>query len=362
MAGAEHPALSFDGWCEPLANLLISDSDRDALVGAGLLLGTMEGMVTLRVVASLPEVSRLLHDARRAYTRILVCGVPAAESGSLRSSLTVLQARGTSVWWFDSHDLLWTTEVRSQLDQLGVHVRLPEAHRPETERTSGLVLAHLLEVGDPRATGQAEQLRAAVAQVRRVEMGGPDWLALVDAVEHDHRLVTNRAIKAAMLRVWDPEAPLDQAEQRLVALHRSREVRVGRFLEKLEAEEAYGQELLRFDAENYRELRYVRARLYAEAARRRMGAEYAQARVERGWVFACRDPYRAGLDLQVTFLERLFDLDVTVHGYPYRSTVRVHGGAEVDERLSKVLESALEEERTGRRRPPAFPMPEEDFD
>ncbi len=346
-----------------MPDLLISDSDRDALVGAGLLLGTIEGAVTFRVVASLPEATRLLHDARRAFTRILVCGVPAADSGSLRSALTVLQARGTRVWWFDSHDLLWTTEVRRQFEQLDVRLLLPESHRPETERTSGLVLAHLLDSANPKAGKQAGQLRAAVGLVRSTEMGGPDWVALVDAVEHDHRLVTGKAIRAAALRVWDPDSALTEAEQRLVARQRSREIRVERFLEKLVDEEPYGQELFRFDAEQHRELHYIRPRMYTEAARRRLGAEYAQARVERGWTFACRDPYRAGLDLPVAFLERLFDLDVTVHGYPYRATVRVLGGADVDERLRMVLETALEEERAGRRKLPAFAPPEiEDID
>ncbi len=345
-----------------MADLLISDSDRDALVGAGLLLGTLEGTVTFRVVASLPEVSRLLHDLRRAYTRILVCGVPGSATGALMSALTVLQARGARVWWFDSHEMLWTEDARSAFDQLEVQLRLPDPFRPETERTSGLVLAHLLDSRDPRATRQAGQLRAAVSQVRGVEMGGPDWLTLVDAVEHDHRLVTNRAIRTAALRVWDPEAPLGEAERRLVALQRSRESRVQRFLGWLAAEADFDQELLRFDAELHRELRYVRARMYTEAARRLMRAEYAQARVERGWVFACRDPYRAGLDLQVAFLEQLFDLDVAVHGYPYRATVRVQGGADVDERLMGVVEKALEEERSGRKKRPAFPAPEEDID
>ncbi len=343
-----------------MPDLLISDSDRDALIGAGLLLGTLEGVVTFRVVASLPEATRLLHDLRRSYTRIMVCGVPGAESGSLRSALTVLQARGVAVWWFDSHELLWTTEVRRQFDQLDVRLHLPEPHRPETERTAGLVLAYLLDSANLRATKQTGALQAAVAQSRRTEMGGPDWLALVDAVEHEHRLVTNRAIRGAALRAWDPDAPLEGPERRLVALQRSREARVERFLERFTQEESYGQELLRFDAERHRELHYIRPRLYTEAARRRLGAEYAQARVERGWVFACRDPYRAGLDLPVTFLERLFDLDVTVHGYPYRAYVRVQGGADVDERLRMVLETALEEERTGRRRLPAFAPPEEE--
>ena len=342
-----------------MADLLISDSDRDALVGAGLLLGTIEGPVTFRVVASLPEVSRLLHDRRRSCTRILICGVPAAESGSLRSALTVLQARGTRVRWFDSHDLLWTASVREQLDRLGVEVHLPEPHLPETERTSGLVLAHLLEEGAPRAVQNARHLREAAGQVRAVEMGGPDWLVLVDAVEHDHRLLSNRAMRAAVLRVWEPDAPLVEMERRLVALQRSREAKVQRFLERLVAEEAFEQELLRFDAEAYPGLRYVRARMYAEAARRRMRAEYVQVRVERGWSFACRDPYRAGIDLQVAFLEQLFDLDVAVHGHPYRATVRVHGGADVDERLMKAVERALEDERTGRRRAISVPIEEE---
>ena len=345
-----------------MAVLLVTDSDRDALIGAGLLLGTLEGTAAFRVVASLPEATRLLHDLRRAYTRIILCGVPAADSGSLRSALTVLQARGTGVWWFDSHDLLWTTEVKGQFDRLDVHLYLPEPHRPETERTSGLVLAYLLDSANARATEQRERLRAAVAEARRVELGGPDWLALVDAVEHDHRLVTGRAIRSAALRVWEPEAPLEETERRLVTLQRSREARVERFLERLVQEEDYGQELLSFDAERHRELRYVRPRLYTEAARRRLGAEYAQARVERGWVFACRDPYRAGLDLPVAFLERLFDLDVAVHGYPYRANVRVHGGADVDERLRMVLETALEEERTGRRRLPTLAPLEEEID
>lgn len=358
--GRRTPALLLCWRCDRLPDLLISDSDRDALVGAGLLLGTMRETVTFRVVASFPEASRLLHDVRRAYSRILICGVPAADSGSLRSALTVLQARGTGVWWFDSHELLWTTQLRDQFDQLEVNYRLPDPYRPETERTSGLVLAYLLDQGDPRATEQAAQLQRAVAQVRRVEMGGPDWLALVDAVEHDRRLVTSRAIKDAVLRVWDPDAPLTPAEQRLVALQRSREARVERFLERLSDEQPFDQELLRFDAEQYRELRYVRPCMYTEMARRRMAAEYAQARVERGWTFACRDPYRSGLDLTVTFLERLFDLDVTVHGYPYRAYVRVLGGADVDERLWTALETTLEEERSGRRGPSVFAAPPEE--
>ncbi|GEM_PF-1805765 len=338
-----------------MSDLLITDSTRDALIGAGLLLGTMEGTVTFRVVATFPEVTRLLHDARRAYTRILICGVPAAPSGSLRSALTVLQARGTGVWWFDSHDLLWTEELRSQLDRLGVQVRLPDPYRPETERTAGVVLAHLLDTENPKALASSRGLLAAVSEARRVEMGGPDWLALVDAVGHDHRLLTLKAAKAAAMQVWNPAAPLSSAEERLVAIQRSREARVERFLDRLAGEAESGQELLRFDAEAHRELRYVRPYLYTEAARRRLAAEYAQARVGRGWTFACRDPYRAGLDLPVAFLERLFDLDVAVHGYPYWATVRVQGGLDVDERLMKVLETALEEERTGRRAVPAFP-------
>lgn len=345
-----------------MADLLIADSDRDALVAAGLLLGSTEGAPTLRVVSSMMEMTRLLHDLRRVYTRITICGVPAADSGSLRSALTVLQVRGTRVWWFDSHDLLWTSEVRSQLDQLGVEVRLPSTHRPETERTSGLVLAHLLDVGDSRTLRQAARLRAAIAESRARRLGGPDWLALVDAVEHDHRLLTHRVIRAALMRVWEQDAPYSLPEQRLVALQRSRETRVGRFLDRLAAEADPDQELLRFDAEKYAGLRYVRPRMYTEAARRALRAQYAVARVGRGWVFACRDEYAAGLDLLVAFLERLFDLDVAVRGYPYRATVQVEGGADVDDRLLKVVETALEEERSGRRQPPPSPIPDEDMD
>lgn len=345
-----------------MADLLISDSDRDALAGAGLLLGTLEGVLTFRVVASLPEVSRLLHDLRRAYDRIFVCGVPATDSGSLRAALTVLQARGTRVWWFDSHDLVWTTEARSQLEQLDVGVRLPDAYRPETERTAGLVLAHLLDTGNERAAKSERQLRSAVGMLRRTERGGPDWIALLDAAEHDHRLLTNRAIKAAALRIWDPDAPLDGPQQRLVSLQRARETRVDDFLDKLAATAEPDQEILSFDAEQYRQLRHVRPRTYTEAARRRMAAEYAQARVGRGWFFACRDPYRPGLDLPVAFLERLPDLDAAVHAYPYRANVRVEGGANVDERLTKLLPSALEEEHTGRRQLPTFAMIDEDVD
>jgi hypothetical protein len=345
-----------------LADLLISDSDRDALAGAGLLMDSLEGALTFRVVASLPEVTRLLHDLRRAYSRIMVCGVPPADSGSLRSALTVLQARGTRVWWFDSHELLWTTDVRSQLQQLDVEVRLPDAYRPETERTAGLVLAHLLDTGNEKAVKLERQLRAAVGALRRTERGGPDWIALLDAAEHDHRLLTGKAIRAAALRIWDPDAPMDGAQQRLVSLQRAREDRVDQFLEKLAATVEPDQEVISFDAEQYRELRHVRPRTYTEAARRRMTAEYAQARVGRGWFFACRDPYRVGLDLPVAFMERLPDLDAAFHGYPYRANIRVEGGANVDERLMKVLPSALEEERTGRRQLPVFQMIDEDVD
>jgi len=345
-----------------LADLLITDADRDALVGAGLLLGTIEGPVTFRVVSTLAEASRLLHDIRRIYTRVLICGVPAADTGSLRSALTVLQVRGTGVWWFDTHDLLWTTEVRAQLDQLGVHVLLPDPNRPETERVSGLVLTHLLDQGNPKARGQWRELRSLVAQVRSVEMGGPDWLALVDAVGYDHRLVTNRALRGAVTRVWEPDRPMEEAERKLVALQRSRETKVQGFLDIFSHGAEPGQELLRFDAEAHPGLRYVRPRMYTEAARRAMGADYAVARVGRGWVFACRDPYRVGLDLPVAFMERLYDLDVSVHGYPYRASVRMEGGLDVDARLMKVLETALEEERTGRKQLPFFPMPDEDID
>ena len=346
-----------------MADLLVVDSDRDALVGAGILLGALEGSVVLRVVSTLPETTRLLHDLRRSYTRIFVVGVPAADSGSLRSALSVLQVRGVGVSWFDSHDLLWTTELRALFDRLGVNLRLPEIHRPETERTGGLVLSYLVDSGHPRVVDMERDLRAALAEARDTGMGGREWVALLDAVEHDHRLVTVRAIRGAAMKVWDREAPLNAAEKRLVALHRSREARVARFLDELERTEGYGQELLRFNAERYRELRFVRPRFYTEAARRRLGAEYAQARVERGWVFACRDPYRAGLDLPVTFLDRLYDLDVTVHGYPYRANVRMEGGADVDERLMMVLEKALEEERSGRRgQPPPVPREDEEVD
>ena len=331
-------------------------------MGAGLLLGTIEGAVNFRVVGSLMEAARLLHDARRAYTRILICGVPAAETGSLLSSLTVLQARGSRVWWFDSHDLLWTSAVRAQLDQLGVQVRLPDPSRPETERTAGVVLAHLLDGANPRAGDRAAQLRGALREARAVERGGPDWLALLDAVEHDHRLIANRVIRAAVLRVLDQDAPLNDHERRLVALQRGREARVERFMERLADEGNYDQELLTFDVERYQGLRFIRPRMYTEAARRMMRAAYAQSRVEQGWIFACRDPYRAGIDLQVAFMEQLFDLDVTVHGYPYRATVRTLGGANVDERLTKALETALEEERAGKRKRPLFPDLEEEID
>jgi hypothetical protein len=345
-----------------LADLLITDADRDALVASGLLLGTVEGAVTYRVVASLPEVSRLLHDTRRAYNRITVCGVPAADSGSLRSALTVLQARGTRVRWLDSHDILWTEEVRDQFDQLDVDLLLPDPNRPETERVSGLTLAHLLDSGDGRASGQAEQLRKAVRELRAVDLEGPDWVVLVDAVEHDHRLVANRTIRTAVLRIWEPESPLTNSELKLASLQRSREARAGRFLERLGSEAPFGQELLSIDAGAYPELRYLRPRLYAELARRRAGCEYLQVLMEKNWVYACRNPFGAGLDLQVAFLDRLYDLDVTVHGYPYRVTARVESGADLTERLSKVLESALEDERKGRNRPAVQSVFDEDID
>lgn len=345
-----------------MADLVIADSDRDALVAAGLVLSTLEDTVTFRVVASLQDATRLLHDARRSYVRVYVCGVSAADSGSLRSVLTVLQARGTRVLWFDSHDFLWTTEVRTQLDQLDVQYRLPEPHRPETERTSGIVLAHLLDSGDPAAMGRERDLRGAVSQARGTELGGPDWIALVDAVEHDHRLVANRAIRAAIQRVWDPGCALSSQEGRLLSLQRSREARLSRFLERLSGEQEYGQELLRFDAEAHRELRYIRPRVYVEAARRRLGAEHAMARVERGWFHAGRDPHRPGLDLPVALMDKLFDLDVAIHGYPYRATVQVQGGADVDQRIWKALEIALEEERSGRRKSAAFPELEDNID
>ncbi|MGI5837895.1 MAG: hypothetical protein ACOX87_15575, partial [Chloroflexota bacterium] len=208
-----------------------------------------------------------------------------------------------------------------------------------------------------------DRLRAAVAEARRVEMGGPDWLALVDAIQHDHRLLTLKVIKSAVSRIWDTDAPLSAVEQKLVVKQRSREARVERFLTKLAEKAEQFQQLLRFDADEYGELRYVRPYLYTDTARRRLGAEYAQARVARGWIFACRDPYGTGLDLPVAFLERLPDLDVAVHGYPFRATVRVEGGLDVDERLMKVLEIALEEERTGRRQIPSFvPLEEQDID
>ena len=346
-----------------MANLLISNNDRDSLAAAGMILGTIEGPVTFRVVASLTEASRLLHDLRRTYTRISICGVPPADSGSLRSALTVLQARGTRVWWFDAHEFLWTTAVRAQFEQLDVESRLPEPYKPETERTAGVVLAHLLVSETAKAQFQESQLRSEVSSLRSVEMGGPDWMALLDAVAHDHRLVANRVIRSAATRVWEPEAPMDEAERRLVALQRSRESRVERFLSKLEGDAEYRQELLRFDAEAYAGLRYVRPRMYTEAARRTLGAEYAQARVARGWTFACRDSYRPGLDISVAFLEQLADLDVSIHGYPYQATAQYNGGADVDERLMKALDSALEEEHSGRRRVPAFPtMDEDDID
>lgn len=345
-----------------MADLLIVDAERDALVASGLLLGAIEGTLTYRVVSSLSEVSRLLHDTRRAYTRITVCGVPAADSGSLRSSLTVLQARGTRVRWLDSHELLWTTAVREQFEQLEVELILPDPHRPETERLSGLALAHLLESGDARAEAESARLRRVISETRATTLGGPDWMALVDAVEHDHRLVANKTIRSSVLRVWDPAAPLSDTERRLVALQRSREARAEKFLGRLEAEAPFGQELLSVNAESYPELRYLRPRMYAEPARRMSGAQYLQLLLERNWVFACRDPYGSGLDLPVAFLERLYDLDVAVHGFPYRSTVRVESGAELNERLMKVLEDALEDERKGRNRPGASSAFDDDID
>lgn len=345
-----------------MADLLITDAGRDALVASGLMLGTVDGAVNYRVVASLPEVSRLLHDTRRSYTRITVCGVPAADSGSLRSTLTVLQARGTRVRWLDSHDILWTEGLRDQFRQLDVELLLPDPHRPETERVSGLALAHLLDSGNTRAVGLAGRLRSAIGEARATELGGPDWLTLVDAVEHDHRLVANKTIRSAVLRVWEPDAALSDAERKLVALQRSRETRAERFVGRLEAEAPFGQELLSINAGTYPELRYLRPRLYAEAARRRTGSEYLQVLVEKNWAFACRNPYASGLDLSVAFLERLFDFDVAVHGYPHQVTVRVESGADLTERLMKVLEGALEDERKGRNRPTVPSVFDEDID
>jgi hypothetical protein len=51
-----------------------------------------------------------------------------------------------------------------------------------------------------------------------------------------------------------------EVERRLVALQRSRETRLLRFLERLEGEAQTDEELLRFDAEAYGELRYLRPR------------------------------------------------------------------------------------------------------
>lgn len=339
--------------------LLISDSDRDSLAACGLLLGTTEGVVSVRVVASLPEAARLLHDARRAFTRIVLCGVPPADSGSLRSSLTVLQARGTRVEWFDTHEYLWTSGVREVLSQLGVEFHLPDRYRPETERPSGLVLAGLLERQQDRALGAASPLREAVRLLRPADTAGLDWITLLDGVQHDHRLVTNRMIRGAVLRVWAPAEDLTEPERKLVALQRSRESRVARFLEQFGQTAPWGQELLTFDAEQYRELRFIRPRMYVESARRLLGARYAQARVERNWSFATRDPYSQGLDLPVAFLERLWDVDARVHGYPYRASVRIETGVDFDERLMKVLETALEEERTGKRSIPVVKAPDE---
>ena len=345
-----------------MADLLITDAGRDALVASGLLLGTVDGTVSYRVVASLPEVSRLLHDARRAYTRITVCGVPAADSGSLRSSLTVLQARGTRVRWLDSHDMLWTQALREQFQQLDVELLLPDPHRPETERMSGLALAYLLDSDNSKAVAMADELRRSVGEVRATDRGGPDWLTMIDAVEHDHRLVANKTIRSVVLRVWEPNSALSEAERKLVALQRSREGRAERFLVRLEAEAPFGQEVLSINAGAYPELRYLRPRLYGEPARRRTGSEYLQILVEKNWAFACRNPYGSGLDLPVAFLERLFDLDVSAHGCPYQATVRVESGADLSERLMKVLEGALEDERKGRNRPIVPSVFDEDID
>ncbi len=345
-----------------MADLLIVDADRDALVASGLLLATLEGTVTYRVVSSLPEAARLLHDARKAYTRITLCGIPPADTGSLRSALTVLQARGTRVRWFDSHDLHWTTEVRGHLDYLDVEAHLPDPHRPETERTAGLVLAYLLDSGHPGAVDREAELRPLVSAARSSDLGGPDWVALADCAVHDHRLIANRALRSAALRVWDADSPLTDLEHRLIALQRSREGRVERFLESLAGTVPFGERLLSIDAGIHPELRYLRPRLYAEPARRMTGSEYAQVLVGRNWAFACRDPYGAGLDLPIAYLERLYDLDVSVSGYPYRATVRVESGADLRERIMKVLEDALEDERKGRIRPGVLAAPDEDID
>ena len=326
------------------------------------MLSSLEGTVTFRVVASLPEATRLLHDARRAYTRITICGVPAADSGSLRSALTVLQARGTRVRWFDSHEMLWTTETRQHLDRLDVEVHLPDPHRPETERVAGLVLEALEADGQGAPSGQRADLRASLSDARSTDLGGPDWIALVDAIVHDHRIVSNRTIRAAATRVWDPGAPFSDAEHRLVALQRSRETRAERFLDEFVDAVAYGEQIATIDARGVASLRYLRPRLYAEPARRRTGAEYVQVLLANNWCFACRDQYGAGLDLPVAYLERLYDLDVTVNGYPYRSVTRVESGADLSDRLLKVLPDALEDERKGRNRPAVPSVFDDDID
>lgn len=345
-----------------MTDLLIADADRDSLIASGLLLGAMEGAVTYRVVATLPEATRLLHDARRAYARITICGVPAAESGSLRSALTVLQARGTRVRWFDSHEILWTTDVRQQLDQLDVEVHLPDPHSPETDRVAGLVLASLWEAEHPKVIERTGELRYAIRESRASDLGGPDWITLLNAVVHDHRLVANRVMRAAALRVWDPAASISDAEHRLIAVQQSRETRAERFLDTLVQETTFGEQVVNVDARGIPELRYLRPRLYAEPARRRTGAEYMQVLVGHNWMFACRDQYGAGLDLPIAFLDRLFDLDVSVSGYPFGATVRVESGADLNERLMKVLEGALEDERKGRNRPAVPSAFDEDID
>lgn len=345
-----------------MADLLIADADRDALLASGLILGTLEDTVTYRVVASLQEATRLLHDARRAYTRITICGVPPADSGSLRSALTVLQARGTRVRWFDSHELLWTTDVRTQLDRLDVEMHLPDPYRPETERVAGQVLVSLEEENHAKLRGHAESIRHVLRDARAVDLGGPEWIALLDAVVHDHRLVANRTIRAAALRAWDPQSPGNDAESRLIALQRSREARAERFLDRVVAETPYGEQLLTLDARSAPELRYLRPRFYAEPALKRTGSEYVQVVVGQNWVFACRDQFGAGLDLPVSFLERLYDLDVSVTGYPYRAIARVESGADLTERLMSVVESALEDERKGRNRPTMASAFDDDID
>lgn len=345
-----------------MTDLLIADADRDAVIASGLLLPALEGAVTYRVVASLPEATRLLHDARRTYTRITILGVPAADSGSLRSALTVLQARGTRVRWFDSHEMLWTTEVREQLDRLDVEVHLPDPHRPETERAAGLVLADLETNGRAESTRSYADAWTALREARTAELGGPGWVTLVDAVVHDHRIVANRSIRAAAARVWEPDEPFSDAEHRMIAVQRSREGRAERYLDRLVAETPFGEQVVSIDARGAGELRYLRPRFYAEPARRRTGAEYVQVLVGNNWLFTCRDQFGSGLDLPVAYLERLFDLDVSVSGYPYRSTTRVESGADLNDRLLKVLPDAIEDERKGRNRPIVPAAFDEDID